>query len=394
MDKNQSASLFVYCIYFFVVVQIIAKSIQSTGYSIMPALILLTAPLEDALLPRMDVSEVADRIGGMRQQEETAYLCHDYLAITADVRSTARKPVDEDCRVKMTEWSYQVVDFCKFRRETVAIGMSFLDRFLSTPAGIHALLDRKSYQLAAMTTLYMAIKLHEPIEMETSLLADLSRGCYNEVEIAEMEGDILEALRWRVMGPTPLAFVQHFLALLPSNIHASVANAVMDYARFQTELAVSDYSFVVCPYSHIAMASVLNAVEGIDRNLFPLKQQGKFLRTLENFSGIMVEQVAETQTYLNNILVDVFAVDESPQSSVHAKTSPDSVARTGIFRSPSKNQFSQQPGHAASQVTAQGQSRQRKTSFSNNIRTKVNTSPVGVVAEIGQTTRSRQPYIY
>ena len=358
----------------------------------MPALTLLTTPLEDALLPRMDASEVADRIKGMIQQELTTYRCHDYLAIHAEARSTVRKQVDEDCRVKMTEWSYQVVDFCKFRRETVAMGMSYLDRFLSTPAGIHSLMDRKAYQLAAMTTLYMAIKLHEPLEMETSLLADLSRGCYNEVEIAEMESDILSALGWRVMGPTPLSFVQHFLALLPSNVHANVATAVMDYARFQTELTVSDYSFVTCPYSHVAIASVLNAVEGMDRKLFPLKQQGKFLRTLEKFSGILVEEVAETQTYLNNILIDVFNMDESPQPS-KSNTSPGSVTRVGIFRSSSSIELSKQPRHAVSQVTTQGQPRPRKTSIHNS-RTKDNSSPVGVVAEIGQTTRSRQPLIF
>jgi hypothetical protein len=358
----------------------------------MPALTLLTTPLEDALLPRMEASEIADRIKGMRLQEESTYTCQDYLATNAEIRSNARKPVDEDCRVKMTEWSYQVVDFCKFRRETVAIGMSFLDRYLSNAAGAHALLDRKTYQLAAMTTLYMAIKLHEPLEMETSLLADLSRGCYNEVEIAEMECDILKALGWRVMGPTPLSFVQHFLALLPSNIHATVATAVMDYARFQTELAVSDYSFVVCPYSHIAIAAVLNAVDGMDRSLFPLKQQGKFLRTLEKFSGIMVEQVAETQTYLNNILIEVFT-GEAPSASQQKRNSPGSVTRTGIFRSSSRSEFSKQSQLANAQVTATGQSRRRKTSIHDS-RAKDNASPVGVVAEIGQATRSRQAYIF
>lgn len=280
----------------------------------MPALALVTTPLEDALLTRMEASEVADRIGAMRKQEDTTYCCSDYLGDNEELRSTARKPVDEECRVKMCEWCYQVVDFCKFRRETVAIGMSYLDRYLSTPYGRRALTDRKEYQLSAMTTLYMAIKLHEPLEMETSLLADLSRGCYNEQEISDMEKDILNALGWRIQGPTPLSFVQHFLALLPDTVHPAVATAIMDYARFQTELAVSDYGFVTIKYSNIALAAILNAVEGMEQSLFPLKTQGGFLRAVERFSGIMVEDVEETQEQLNNVLLDVYAEDSLPPS--------------------------------------------------------------------------------
>ena len=294
----------------------------------MPALALVMTPLEDALLTRMDPSEVADRIYAMRRQEEITYGCADYLGDNEDLRATARKPVDEECRVKMCEWCYQVVDFCKFRRETVAIGMSYLDRYLSTSAGRGALTDRKEYQLSAMTTLYMAIKLHEPLEMETSLLADLSRGCYNEQEISDMEKDILNALGWRIQGPTPLAFVQHFLALLPETVIPAVATAVMDYARFQTELAVSDYTFVTERYSHIALAAILNAVEGVDLSLFPLKSQGSFLRAIERHSEILVEEVEETQVLLNDVLLDVYAEDSEPPSPVQS-ASTGASADTG-----------------------------------------------------------------
>uniref|UniRef100_A0A7S1YBZ9 Cyclin C-terminal domain-containing protein n=1 Tax=Grammatophora oceanica TaxID=210454 RepID=A0A7S1YBZ9_9STRA len=221
----------------------------------------------------------------------------------------------------MCEWCYQVVDFCRFRRETVSIGMSYLDRYVSRPEASIVLMDRKTYQLAAMTTLYMAIKLHEPLEMETSLLADLSRGCYSEMEIAEMECKILKALQWRLQGPTPLCFVQHFLALLPTQkVHPAVATAIMDYARFQAELAVSDYTFVTVPQSHIALASILNALDGIDTSLLPLKSQGKFLRAIEAFSGVLMEHVQPVQDQLNRILVDVYAEDNT-------EFSPTAVAR-------------------------------------------------------------------
>jgi Cyclin, N-terminal domain/Cyclin, C-terminal domain len=275
----------------------------------MAPLSLTPCSLEDALLPDMDPSDIADRIAIMRIQEETTYRVKDYIADSAVYRKRASKPVDRDCRVKMCEWCYQVVDFCKFRRETVGIGMSYLDRYLCTPKGKGALCNRKEYQLAAMTALYIAIKLHEPLEMETSLLADLSRGCYNEMEFVDMEQTILQAIKWRVNGPTPLAFVTHFMALLPSRVHPNVAESILDYARFQTELAVADQDFVNIRPSEIALASTLNAMEGMDLNLFPLKLQAKFIRNVERFSEMQVTDAEKTQSHLSLLLVGLLKTE-------------------------------------------------------------------------------------
>jgi len=278
---------------------------------IMPALALTPTPLEDAMPAPIDRSEVADRIAIMRIQEETTYNIHDYLADSVQIRKMAAKPVDEDCRVKMCEWCYQVVDFCKFRRETVGIGMSYLDRYLCTLKGRDALCNRKEYQLAAMTALYIAIKLHEPLEMETSLLADLSRGCYTEMEFVGMEQTILQALKFRVNGPTALGFVLQFMSLVPSTIHPSVAVVIMDYARFQTELAVSDHKFVAIKPSELGLAAVLNALEALDQTLLPLKAHAKFIRSIEKYAEVLVEEVEATQTKLGLLLLETMSGDYS-----------------------------------------------------------------------------------
>lgn len=278
----------------------------------MPALALAPTPLDDAFLPLgIDRGETSDMIAIMRIQEETTYMIVDYLEDSIQLRKNATKPVDEDCRVKMCEWCYQVVDFCKFRRETVGIGMSYLDRYLYTIKGRDALCNRKEYQLAAMTALYVAIKLHEPLEMETSLLADLSRGCYTEMEFVGMEQTILQALKWRVNGPTALGFVQQFMALLPSTVHPAVANVIMDYARYQTELAVSDHKFVATKPSELAFAAVLNAVEGLDSTLLPLKAHGRFIRSIEKYAEIVSEDVASVQGKLSLLLLETMGGDYS-----------------------------------------------------------------------------------
>lgn len=315
----------------------------------MPPLSLTPTPLEDSMpAPELVISDVIDRISLMRQQEETTYSVREYLSESSKVRKLASKPVDEDCRVKMCEWCYQVVDFCKFRRETVGIGMSYLDRYLCTSKGLEALCNRKEYQLAAMTALYIAIKLHEPLEMETSLLADLSRGCYNEMEFVDMEQTILQALKWKVNGPTPLGFVQYYMALIPYEVHPSVCTLIMDYSRYQIELAVSEQCFVANKLSELGLASVLNSLEGIDTGLFPIKAQTKFIRRLEKATKINIDDLDSIQAKLSLLmsnmligcdyqdiiqpLIDAEACnDDEPddnkflRASLHRRHSPKSV---------------------------------------------------------------------
>lgn len=265
--------------------------------------------LEHALLPSHESDDIPDRLALMLHQEENDYHVIDYLEANAEITKKAAKPVDHDCRVKMCEWCYQVVDFCKFRRETVGIGMSYLDRYLCSEKGKKALGDRKEYQLVAMTCLYIAIKLHEPLEMETSLLADLSRGCYTEMEFANMEKKILEALVWRVNGPTALSFVQHYLRFLPESVHAATVLAVWDYARYQTEMAISEHDFVKLKPSVVGMAALMNAMEGMDPILLTPKVQAKFVRTVEKYTSMDVEEVEQCQSRMSTLMLNLLSDD-------------------------------------------------------------------------------------
>lgn len=188
--------------------------------------------------------------------------------------------------------------------------MSYLDRYLCSRQGRSALANRKEYQLTAMTALYVAIKIHEPLEMETALLADLSRGCYEEMEFVHKEEELLQAIKWRVGGPTALGFVQQFLALMPETVHPAVAEAIMEYARYQTELAISEHSLVDMNPSEIALAAILNAMEGMDINLLPPKSQSKFIRTLEKVSGLRADNVQIIQSTLSMLLVNLVKEDD------------------------------------------------------------------------------------
>ena len=142
--------------------------------------------------------------------------------------------------------------------------MSYLDRFLLTPAGLPVLGDTNAFQLAAMTSLYTAVKIHEPEIMGVDLVSKLSRGQYTPPQIEAMEYAMLQGLEWRVNTPTALSFVRKFLELLPpGTLEDSIAEAAYDLSKFQSELAVGDYNLVPIQASTVAYASIINSLEGL-----------------------------------------------------------------------------------------------------------------------------------
>ena len=255
-----------------------------------------------------------DQIWAMRTQEESeSYRTRDYLADLDDAMmmsdgDDSRGPIDESCRRKMCMWSTQVVDFFQFgSRESVHMASAYLDRFLSSSdeAAQRALLNRKEYQLFSMTALYLAIKIQETIEVDLSIMEKLSRGDYTARDFMRAEVELIRSLRWRLNDPTPTEFVRRFVSLLPGDVESSSTPTptptaqqqeqamsdkymIMDFARFQTEISVTDYSFVATRPSLIATASVLNAVDTIENLSLTNQQKQDFVHAVQEASEINV----------------------------------------------------------------------------------------------------------
>jgi hypothetical protein len=151
--------------------------------------------------------DVVERLNALLKQARTAYVVQDYL--DPDFQSNMQRakegvvptnPASSSCseassssvgitelwREKICEWSYQVVDHFEFSREVVSVSISLLDRFLCTEQ-----VDKKQFQLAAMTTLYLAIKLTETGKLSMRSMIQLSRGFFTIEQMAAMEMTIL-----------------------------------------------------------------------------------------------------------------------------------------------------------------------------------------------------------
>ena len=223
--------------------------------------------------------DLSARLNAMRVQECTHYVCTNYLApewqaslasgsqndldllssqaaaARAD-SSASNSEINEMWREKICEWCYQFVDHFDLNREVVCVTMSYLDRYLSKRS-----VNRRIFQLAAMTALYLAIKLYEPGKIRMSSLIDLSRGYFLEDHIVTMEDSMLRTLGWHVHPPTPYTFVREMIPLLLGQMGPRDRHDTKELARFLTELSVCDYWFVTKKPSSIALASLINALE-------------------------------------------------------------------------------------------------------------------------------------
>uniref|UniRef100_A0A7S4NA06 Cyclin N-terminal domain-containing protein n=1 Tax=Odontella aurita TaxID=265563 RepID=A0A7S4NA06_9STRA len=216
----------------------------------------------------------------------------------------------DEWRARIADWSYRVVDHFRYDREVVSVSMNYFDRFLlltektrssSSPESPHrggrvaaplsptsalstedvpsSEIDSRTYQLAAMTSLYLAVKLHGEQPEESSsdassssssssstsrgqrggqqppspgrqpppenrrkrrrrrrlrLLSfvELSRGQFRAEDITGMEKRMLETLRWRVNPPTPMVFVSYLLRLLPASPPPTTESSHRDGGKF------------------------------------------------------------------------------------------------------------------------------------------------------------------
>jgi hypothetical protein len=206
------------------------------------------------------------------QEDLTSYKCTDYLSFTkvaSLVRNTSAEvtlePIDAECRVRMVEWCFQVIDFAELNRETVNIAMSILDRYLSSssPDVEKVILSRQMYQLASMTALFLAIKMNEKTVVNASLFAELSRGSYTAADIINMESSLLATLQWRLNAPTSHSFLRYLVNLVSNDdkSHFAMESSFLELCVFQLDLSVGDYFFCTKKPSTVAMASFLNALE-------------------------------------------------------------------------------------------------------------------------------------
>ena len=277
-----------------------------------------------------EAQETIDQISVMLQQERSYYgSCYDYLSNLQDAASSenSSEHIIEGWRRTICEWSFEVVDHYGFDREVVSIALNYLDRVIAdtTKKTGGAPVPRKDFQLVAVTTLYLAIKLHGEIEsMEGAprklwIDAFVKSGLFSIESIEAKERSILTALEWRVNPPTTVAFIASLLRLLPETfkhlpLHESMASSIFEMAKYLTELSVcvSAFSFQFT-FSEIAYAAILCSIDALrDSVPFPHEARMAFLNFVAGLTSLSLNKasVRRACTMLMEICPSVF--DERP----------------------------------------------------------------------------------
>jgi lipoyl(octanoyl) transferase len=240
------------------------------------------------------VEDLCERLKGMRRKEiSTHYRIPDYLApewqarlveeATRDNMDDSELPnpneeisqINEQWRVKICDWCYQVVDHFDYNREVVTVAMSYLDRYIAKRT-----VNRRIFQLVAMTALYLATKLFERNSLHLPSLVGISRGYFLAEHIVAMEDSMLQALSWHVHPSTPRAFCWEMMRLVSPELTPRIRHDVGNLAIFLTELSVYDYYFVTRKSSSIAIACIVNAIELMGPKKIEPKYKVHFLHNI------------------------------------------------------------------------------------------------------------------
>lgn len=180
----------------------------------------------------------------------------------------------------MVDWCYTVAKSFGFSRETVGVAItSILDRYLSSSsssnsesnkkAEVAALQSKQIFQLAAITSLYMAVKIFEPVQLGIGMTIKICRGAYKESDIYAMERDILFSLDWRVCiaTTTPMEYVRHFseMLLLSSDWYSGIIanDDILQHAAKYADRATNDIYFSACRTSAVGAACLAGALNDV-----------------------------------------------------------------------------------------------------------------------------------
>ena len=277
-------------------------------------------------VPVNDLEVPLDQLRATLHREQTRYgACKDYLhslAVDSD-------GVTEGWRRRICEWIFQVVDHFSFDREVVSIALDFLDRTVSliTSESSRTTMSKREFQLIAVTSLYIAIKLHGEtdvqdgprLKLKISAFHELSRGFFEVKTIEAMEARMLSLLKWRMHPPTSTQFIALMLRLLPrwndkecSLSYREVTGRIFDVSKYLSELSCFDssLSFQSKP-SIVAYASILCAIDSIAHSMpLPYKEHLLFVRNINMAHKMLAPntpQVVSIQAMLKDLAPELFS---------------------------------------------------------------------------------------
>ena len=291
--------------------------------------------------------ETLSRIEAMRSQESTLVV-YNYFNKSPLPSSSSHDMImtdvededimDESSRKAMVTWITQVQKTLGLSSETVSIGISYLDRYLSSGRGnsYNVLHNKCQFQLAAITCFYTAVKIYEPVVLGLDMLVQICRDTYTEEDIMAMERDILQSLQWRVSVHTAMEYIRTVLDLV--DVHAYVVDSLLSSCQTHMDAVITNLTFSCCKPSVVGV-SILATSLAECKILSIAHKQGIWsaLSTACHFDAMMSSQVIATQQFLSQGSASPSPCSSPKSSVMDVSSSPyksSSIRSTAVTISP------------------------------------------------------------
>lgn len=130
-----------------------------------------------------------------------------YLRKSEDEITARHEAIEPWMRSTLIDWLIEVCGVHKMHRETLYLGIDFLDRYL----GASSDMAKSRLQLLGVTCLFIASKIEEIYPPKLRDFAFVTDGACSEEEIVQMELIVLKTLNWGLSPYTPNRWIKTFM---------------------------------------------------------------------------------------------------------------------------------------------------------------------------------------
>lgn len=198
-------------------------------------------------------------------------------------------------RERVATWLYDVVDYLEVPRDVVFVAMNILDRYVAIGRE-NCISDKKQYELASITSMFLAVRLAGSVTLSVPSLLQLSSTDLQAKDVMAMAGRMLGTLSWDHRVVTPSAFVKSMLGLFNSSLSQEAMFSLYEQASYLVEIAVCDQFFVTVPPSEIALAAITVAVNGQHELRLHQKTSSFFVQRVLQESGMNLDSASMKMT--------------------------------------------------------------------------------------------------
>uniref|UniRef100_A0A7S1VTL2 Cyclin N-terminal domain-containing protein n=1 Tax=Grammatophora oceanica TaxID=210454 RepID=A0A7S1VTL2_9STRA len=190
-------------------------------------------------------------------------------------------------REKVAQWCYDVVDHLGESRGTVYIAMNVLDRY--SALNFSARTSEREYEAAALTALFMAIRIAGKVSLAAVDLLRMSRQGVKVQEIVKVGKAMTEQLSWDHRVVTPIEFVHAFVGgtVIDSafeSLQDDQRRRILATATFLCEVAACDSFFTSVSASRVAIAALTESISS--QTSIPHEQKHTILHNVTRRSGL------------------------------------------------------------------------------------------------------------